>query len=96
MASAGAAVPAVWGFRKMVLNKPRLLREASSRSRMRTPRRGGEAPAKKRTAAEEYSDFMAGVAADVAAVERREESEAAAAAAERAAREAFEQECGPA
>ena len=51
---------------------------------------------KKKTAAEEYSDFMAGVAADVAAVERREESEAAAAAAERAAREAFEQECGPA
>jgi hypothetical protein len=39
---------------------------------------------------------MTGVAADVAAVEQREEAEAADAAAERAAREAFEQQCGPA
>ncbi|KAK9831536.1 hypothetical protein WJX81_006648 [Elliptochloris bilobata] len=52
----------------------------------------GEAPVKKKTAAEEYAGFIAGVAADVAAVEQREELEAAAAAAERAAREAFEQE----
>jgi hypothetical protein len=39
---------------------------------------------------------MTGVAADVAAVEQREEAEAADAAAERAAREAFEQQCAPA
>ena len=55
----------------------------------------GEAPVKKKTAAEEYADFMAGVAADVAAVEQREEDEAASAAAERATRETFEQECAP-
>jgi len=39
---------------------------------------------------------MTGVAADGAAVEQREEAEAADAAAERAAREAFEQQCAPA
>ena len=80
-----------WGFEQALPAAPGFFQDKDADAKAR-----GEAPVKKKTAAEEYSDFMAGVAADVAAVERREESEAAAAAAERAAREAFEQECGPA
>ena len=53
----------------------------------------GEAPAKKKSKEEQFSDFMSGIAADVREVEAREEAEAAAAAAERAERDAFEQRC---
>lgn len=51
----------------------------------------GEAPAKKKTAAEEYDDFMTSVAADVRDIEVREQTEAAEAAEERQDREEFEQ-----
>ncbi len=51
----------------------------------------GEKPAKPRTQAETFSDFMASIAADVKEVQAREEEEAADEAAERAEREVFEQ-----
>ena len=51
----------------------------------------GEAPAKKKTAAEEYDDFMTSIASDVRDIEAREQIEAANAATEREDRESFEQ-----
>ena len=51
----------------------------------------GEAPVKKKTAAEEYDDFMTSIATDVRDLEAREQTEAVEAATERQEREAFEQ-----
>ena len=56
----------------------------------------GEAPRKKRTKEEQFSDFMASVSSDVREVEAREEAEATAAAQERTERDVFEQRCAPA
>ena len=51
----------------------------------------GEAPVKKKSAAEEYDDFMASIAADMRDMEAREQTEAAEAAVDRKDREDFEQ-----
>ncbi len=53
----------------------------------------GEKPAKPRSKDEQFTDFMASIAADVKEAQVHDEEEAAAEAAERAERELFEQRC---